>query len=78
MFRGPVLAVDVTSQARTVRSSAWLAASRWCACSRVFVCGHLRHQCAPMVESVEQSRQLLRGFEAQLPALRAGLVPGNG
>jgi hypothetical protein len=31
-----------------------------------------------MVGSVEQARQLLRTFEAQLPTLRSGLVAGNG
>jgi len=39
---------------------------------------HLDEPLAPMVGSVEQSRQLLRDFEAQLPELRAGLVAGNG
>jgi hypothetical protein len=39
---------------------------------------HLDEPLAPMVGSVELSRQLLRDFEAQLPALRAGLVAANG
>ncbi|GCF10875.1 hypothetical protein [Dictyobacter arantiisoli] len=39
---------------------------------------HLDEPLTPLVGSVEQSRQLLRAFEAQLPALRSGLVAGNG
>ncbi|GCF11201.1 hypothetical protein [Dictyobacter arantiisoli] len=39
---------------------------------------HLDEPLTPLVGSVEQSRQLLRDFEAKLPALRSGLVAGNG